>query len=103
MGRGYVLQAAGKWQDAAGSFDVVANKEPEGIDTGLVAKEEHAWCLIRLNRLQPAADEFQQVLDALEEVDGYETRKARLWWRLGHCYWEMGGLWSATIIRESLT
>ena len=67
MGRGYVLQAAGKWQDAAGSFDVVANKEPEGIDTGLVAKEEHAWCLIRLNRLQPAADEFERKKTLPEE------------------------------------
>lgn len=86
-----MLQAASKWEEASKLFEVVIKEDPDNVDTGFIAKEEHAWCLLQLNHLQTAAEELQGVLDQLEQWDSYETRKARLWWRLGQCYWQMGG------------
>lgn len=91
MGRGYVLQAANKWEDAAKLFKIVADQAPNDIETGLVAREEHGWCMVQLGRVDEALQELQEVLDELEQVEGYETRKARLWWRVGQCYWRLGG------------
>lgn len=86
-----MLQAASKWEEASKLFEVVIKEDPDNVDTGFIAKEEHAWCLLQLNQLQTAAEELQGVLDQLEQWDSYETRKARLWWRLGQCSWQMGG------------
>lgn len=91
MGRGYVLQAASKWIDASKLFETVYKVDPDDVNTGFVAREEHAWCLVQLDQLDVAAEELQDVLERLEQWDGYETRKARLWWRLGQCYWRQGG------------
>ena len=93
MGRGYVFEAARKWNDAAELFLRVVNQLPEDLDVGLVAKEEYAWCLAEKEdcELDAALAELKTVLDQLGPLDGYEERKARLWWRLGQCFWRRGG------------
>lgn len=93
MGRGYVLQAARKWNEASELFLKVADQLPDDVDVGLVAKEEHAWCLVEkeVPELDIAIKELQSILDQVEALDGYEQRKARLWWRLGQCYWRLEG------------
>ncbi|EJD03262.1 TPR-like protein [Fomitiporia mediterranea MF3/22] len=92
MGRAYVFQASRRWDDAAELFLNVVNQLPDDVEVGLVAKEEHAWCLVE--RAEPALDvaveELQFVLNRIEPLDGYEQRKARVWWRLGQCYWRLG-------------
>lgn len=92
MGRGYVLQTAQKWADAAELFLKVTEQLPDDVDLGLVAREQHAWCLAEGGELDVAVEELQSVLDRLEDLDGYEERKARVWWRLGQCYWRLGGM-----------
>ncbi|KAI0674837.1 TPR-like protein [Trametes maxima] len=90
MNRGFVLQYAKRWDDAAHLFGRVIKLEPEDLDQVYRAKEELAWCNVMLGQLQTAANELRQVIDALEELEGREEDKARSWWRLGRCHWEMG-------------
>lgn len=93
MGRGYVLEAACKWDEAANLFLKVSSQLRDDVDVGLVAREQHAWCLIQKEppELDTAIAELQSVLDQIEALDGYEERKARVWWRLGQSYWRLGG------------
>ena len=93
MGRGYVLEAAHKLEEAAKLFLKVASQLRNDVDVGLVAREQHAWCLIQKKQpdLDTAIAELQSVLDQIETLDGYDERKARVWWRLGQCYWKLGG------------
>ncbi|KAH8119473.1 TPR-like protein [Phellopilus nigrolimitatus] len=91
MSRGFVKQSARSWADAAELFRKVAVQLPDDVNMGLVAEEERAWCLAEEGELDVAVEELQNVLDKLEELDGYEERKARVWWRIGVCYWRLGG------------
>ena len=93
MSRGYVFKAARRWDEAADLFHRVAEQLPDDVDIGLVAREEHAWCLAEKEEpnLDIAIEELNSVLDQVEGFDGYDQRKARVWWRLGQCYWRAGG------------
>lgn len=90
MGRGFILQYARKWQDASAIFSKVMQLDPEGVDHGLRAKEERAWCQAMCDHLQEAADELRACIAALDALEGRVEDKARAWWRLGRCHWEMG-------------
>ncbi|KAL5485002.1 SKI3 [Sanghuangporus weigelae] len=105
MGRGYVLEAARKWNEAADLFLKVAIQMRDDVDVGLVAREQHAWCLIEKEQpeLETAIAELQSVLDQIEVLDGYEERKARLWWRLGQCYWRLEAEKKETAYRHFIT
>ncbi|KAL5507335.1 SKI3 [Sanghuangporus vaninii] len=105
MGRGYVLEAAGKWNEAADLFLKVASQLRDDVDVGLVAREQYAWCLIEKEQpeLETAIAELQSVLDQIEALDGYEERKARLWWRLGQCYWRLEAEKKETAYRHFIT
>lgn len=91
MGRGFILQYAKRWEEAADFFSKVVKLQPEDFDQPSRAREERAWCLAMCGRLQESADELREVIDALENVEGHEEDKARCWWKLGRCYWQMGG------------
>ena len=91
MGRGFILQYANKWSEAASIFSRVMVLDPESVDHGLRAKEERAWSEMMCDDLQAAADELRGVIEALDELEGRDEDKARSWWRLGRCHWEMGG------------
>ncbi|OJT10137.1 Superkiller protein 3 [Trametes pubescens] len=90
MGRGFILQYAKRWEEAAEFFSKVVKLQPEDFDQASRAKEERAWCLAMCGRLQESADEMREVIDALENIEGHEEDKARCWWKLGRCYWQMG-------------
>lgn len=91
MGRGYVLQASRKWSEAASAFLAVTEHASDDIDIGLRAREEHVWCMAEEGETEVAAEELQAVLDELETFEGNDVRKARVCWRLGVCYWRLGG------------
>ncbi|RPD63776.1 TPR-like protein [Lentinus tigrinus ALCF2SS1-6] len=90
MGRGFILQYAKKWSEASLIFAKVAELDADGVEHGLRAKEEHAWCTVMCGDLQAAADELREVIRVLDELEGRDDDKARAWWRLGRCYWDMG-------------
>ncbi|TDL26128.1 TPR-like protein [Rickenella mellea] len=90
MGRAYVLQAAGKFAEAAELFNKVSEKLPDDMDVGLEAKEEFAWCKVQMGKLDDGAHQLQSVRDQRELIEGEGEKTARVWWRLGKCYWDMG-------------
>ena len=91
MGRGYVLEYVGKWQEAEELFAKVARLLPDDLDRGLRAREESAWCKANSGGLEKAAAELKEVIATLDGLEERETDKARCWYRLGRCYWDMGG------------
>jgi len=91
MGRGYVLQRAGKWLEAASCFSRVSDGHPEETRDCIRAQEEHAWCQVQLNRIDVAITELGTVIELLENEENSDESKSRSWWRLGRAYWEMGG------------
>ncbi|KZT27982.1 TPR-like protein [Neolentinus lepideus HHB14362 ss-1] len=90
MGRGYVLQNAGKWAEATDFFKRAVTCATRDPDTHVRAMEECAWCGIQLGSLAEASTSLREVLDLLESMKNKEVDKARCWWRLGRCLWEMG-------------
>ncbi|OSD01253.1 TPR-like protein [Trametes coccinea BRFM310] len=90
LARGFVLQYAKRWEDAAELFAKVVRLNPDDLDAASRAKEECAWCIAKCGDLQAAADELRQVINDLEGIEGHEEDKARCWWKLGCCYWDMG-------------
>lgn len=92
MGRGFILQYAKRWDEAADLFSKVVQLDPEDLDQGGRAKEERAWSIAMCGKQQEAADELRAVIGTLEEVEGHDDEKARCYWKLGRCYWEMGGV-----------
>ncbi|TBU40919.1 TPR-like protein [Dichomitus squalens] len=90
LARGFILEHAQKWTNSADIFAKVAKLDPEGLDYGLQAKEEHAWSEAMCGKLQVAADELREVIAVLDQLEGRDEDKARAWWRLGRCFWEMG-------------
>jgi superkiller protein 3 len=90
MGRGYVLQRAGKWLEAASCFSRVSGHSEETRDS-IRAQEENAWCQVQLNRIDAAITELRTVIELLENEKDSDEDKSRCWWRLGRAYWEMGG------------
>ncbi len=91
MGRGYILQAAKRWRDAATLFLQVYNEVDEEDALKHGALEEHAWSVLHDGESDTAIAELQQVRDSLEDGGGNEEAKARVWWRLGECFWRYGG------------
>ena len=41
--------------------------------------------------LEAAAEELQDVIRTLDDLEGRDEDRARSQWRLGRCYWNMGG------------
>ncbi|KAI0915649.1 hypothetical protein AcW1_003803 [Taiwanofungus camphoratus] len=90
MGRGYVLAQAGRWEEAGEVFAQVVELMPESLVEGLRSKEEHAWCRAMCMDPDGAATELREVISTLDALEDRVTDKARCWWRLGRCYWDMG-------------
>jgi superkiller protein 3 len=93
MGRGYTLQYINKWDEAGPLFAKVAQLIPEDLENGLHAKEEHAWCQFQARDIDNGMAGLKNVLNILDSLDNRDLDKARCLWRLGMCYWEMGGEW----------
>jgi superkiller protein 3 len=91
MSRAYVLQFIDKWDEAGTLFAKVTRLIPEDLEDGLRAKEEHAWCQFQAGNIQTGVAGLKSVVDALDGLDDRDLDKARCLWRVGKCYWEMGG------------
>jgi superkiller protein 3 len=99
MGKGYVLENAGRWEEAVGFFNRVLKQDNLPEMKRIEAREERAWGLVKSTRLEEGEDELRHVISSREEK-GSETAEAdealaRIWWRLGQCLWYKGGesLW----------
>ncbi|SPO40180.1 related to SKI3 - protein involved in exosome mediated 3` to 5` mRNA degradation [Pseudozyma flocculosa] len=109
LARAYIDQAASRWQEARAHLETV-RQLASGLDSstrtqnerrlsisrdpGLEAWIETAWCDVHLGRLEEAKVEMEQILEQVDPVAfegvGSEER-AKIWWRLGRCHWDMGG------------
>ncbi|KAG1851354.1 hypothetical protein F4604DRAFT_2045887 [Suillus subluteus] len=78
MGKAYVLQYAEKWEEAEKLFAQAGKQLPDDImDKGVGAKEENA---------------LKEVFETLKDIeDRGDIDKARRLWRIGRCYWDLGG------------
>lgn len=91
LARGCIMRDAHKWDDAIAAFGGVVVLLPDDPKDGLRAREERAWCLLQRQEAAEAEIEFLSVLDVIDLEDGRDTEKARCWWRLGRCRWDLGG------------
>ena len=91
MARGFILQAAKKWPEAAEVFLKVVDQLPEDSEDKLLAQEQHGWCLAESGEPEAATEELQAVLDRISIREGQELSKARVSWRLGVCLWRLRG------------
>ncbi|KAF8891676.1 TPR-like protein [Infundibulicybe gibba] len=91
MGRGYILQAAEEWKEAAMRFAEVQQILPNDSGAGLRAREEHAWCIYHAGMVEEGTTELKSALDTLNDIEYRDADLARCLWRLGKCYWQMGG------------
>ncbi|KAG1823905.1 uncharacterized protein BJ212DRAFT_1444810 [Suillus subaureus] len=70
MGKAYVLQYAEKWEEAEKLFAQAGNRM-------------HA---------DPGVDALKEVFETLKDIeDRGDIDKARRLWRIGRCYWDLGG------------
>ncbi|KAG2113725.1 superkiller protein 3 [Suillus discolor] len=90
MGKGYVFRYAEKWEEAEVLFAQAAEQLPDDIDKGVEAKEESAWCLSRMHA-DAGVDALKEVFETLKDIEDRDTDKARCLWRIGRCYWDLGG------------
>nr|ASF90201.1 hypothetical protein SPAR04661 [Bartheletia paradoxa] len=90
LGKGYVLQAAERWEDAENVFARVVELEGESSD-GIEARGEKAWCIVKKGELESGRQMLESVIEVLDEGDMGAVDRARAWWRLASCFWEMGG------------
>ncbi|PWN47052.1 TPR-like protein [Violaceomyces palustris] len=114
LAKAYIEQEAGRWQEARNYFvraqqassvsvDEPLSKEKmykralsPSKDPALQARGEIAWCDVKLGRLQEAKaelEDFISLIDPLSTTSVTPEDRARAWWRLGSCMWEMGGEW----------
>ncbi|KAG2737115.1 hypothetical protein P692DRAFT_20883968 [Suillus brevipes Sb2] len=50
----------------------------DDMDEGVEAKEEGVWCL--------------KVFETFKDIEDRDIDKARWLWRIGRCYWDLGGI-----------
>jgi superkiller protein 3 len=91
MNRGFILQYAKKWEDACSAFLTVTQLLPNDVFDGLRAQEEAAWCYAQSRDPDGGSSRLQNVLGVLDHQEGRDLDKARCWWRLGKCQWDLGG------------
>ncbi|KAF8135619.1 hypothetical protein EV363DRAFT_1321133 [Boletus edulis] len=89
IGRGYVLQYTGKWEEAEALFTKATSLVPSGTQKSVRAKEESAWCLSKI-QVENGVQALKEVLIDLQG-DEHDMDRARCLWRIGQGCWEMGG------------
>ncbi|KAF8557962.1 superkiller protein 3 [Imleria badia] len=88
IGRGYVLQHTGKWEEAEALFTKATSLTPPGTQKSVRAKEESAWCLSKI-QVGKGVQALKEVLNDLQG-DEHDMDRARCLWRIGQGCWEMG-------------
>jgi hypothetical protein len=100
MARGHILQHSDRWAYAQTLFARVAELVPDDPVDGLRAREEEAWCKMQMRELEEAKGKLEELTGLLDALDGRETDKARCWWRLGKCCWELDGTHARSALGE---
>ncbi|KAJ3553260.1 hypothetical protein NM688_g3709 [Phlebia brevispora] len=95
MGRGYIMQAANKWEEASHAFRSVAELLPDDSQDGLRAQEEDAWCKVQTHDAESAEKTLRAIAETLDEYEGRERDQARCWWRLGKALCAIGDIEAA--------
>ena len=88
--RGYVAAGAERWADALQAFESVLHL-PAHPRLALEARTERAWAMVNLGRHDEARSELASLLELPIEAWPDRTTHARSHWRLGRCFWLMGG------------
>ncbi|KAK0529946.1 Superkiller protein 3 [Tilletia horrida] len=109
LARAYIAQMTGRWADAKQGFLKVRNLA-EALPSSpasaalrtlsissapdLEARAEIAWCDVHLGELQSAADQLRALVGDLDGERSSQVsaeERAKSWWRLGRCLWDIGG------------
>ena len=80
-------------------FEQVLEVQQLDRDTKREIESERAWCLIGMDRMEEGEAGLKAVLEQLNSppeegqkpTQDLPTIRAKLWWRLGQCYWKMDG------------
>jgi superkiller protein 3 len=91
MGRGFILQAAGKWAVAAESFNVARTLTDNTTLLGLNTQEEYAWCIGNSGDIPNALEILHTTLDLLQVNQDAAHDVARCTWRIGAIHWRLTG------------
>lgn len=91
MGRAYIYQAKGEWNDAELLFCRITQLLPDDLDIGLRAREERAWCQCQMNDFDNGLSGLQSVIISLNHIHGRDSDVSRCLWRLGSSHWRLGG------------
>jgi len=91
MNRGYILEASARWIESGAMFTRVSKLIAEDLNDGLRAQEECSWCQVQAHDLTGGLNGLQHVWDILGSLADRDFDQARCLWRLGMCFWEMGG------------
>jgi superkiller protein 3 len=104
LSKGLIDEAAGRWEEARAAFvhvqqlalaQAAASPLSPSRAPALEAQGEVAWCDVCAGRLEEGRVALEAVIDRLDDaasaavVDG--AARARAWWRLGRCLWQIGG------------
>lgn len=87
MARGYVHEAAKRWELAIADFERVTSLAEQHDSNWLEAAEESAWCQIQNGEKDAGIESIRYVLDILDNLEENEEGKGRIWWRLGKAIW----------------
>lgn len=90
MAKGYILEASEKWVEASEHFTKVYEALGDEDKEGLRAEEERAWCISKTGHTTPGLDALRIVLRKLDGSDHHDHDRARCYWRLGKCLWDLG-------------
>ena len=91
VGLGYVQEYAKQWSEASETFARVVQLLPDDLVVGLRAKEELAWSRAQVADPDKGVKDLTNVVTMLDTLDDRDHDQARCWWRLGQCYWALGG------------
>ncbi|KAH0589327.1 hypothetical protein H2248_005088 [Termitomyces sp. 'cryptogamus'] len=87
MGRAFILEKAGKWDEAATLFARVDELLPDDLSTGIRAREENAWCCCQIDNADEGLPILKNIVPILQDMDNSGEDAARCLWRIGQCYW----------------
>ena len=91
VSKAHVFQYGEKWHEAETLWRQVIQLVPNQGEAHFEALEERAWCQIKYGSLDCGMDVLQTVKEKYDAMDGIEYKKARVWWRIGKCKWDLGG------------
>lgn len=91
VSQAYILRTAQDWIPAAQLYQKIADLLPGDLKDGLKAKEDQGWCHWQATHELSDVEKMKDVLCDLKNLEGRNHDAARCLWRIGKCYWDLGG------------